>query len=196
MDMINSAATMPMGDKISLGGSILQGVGSMTAGWGARREGKAAKAAAEFQATQLRQGAGQAIAASQRASEEERRKARLFASRALAVAAASGGGASDPTVVDIIADLKGEGAYRAMLALYGGEERARTMELAADAKVYEGELAQRAGRDKQFAYSLAGMGSLAKGAGSLFAKYAGKTPAAGGLTPEQQDASYMYGDDV
>ena len=59
-------------------------------------------------------------------------------SAALASAAAGGGGASDPTVVNIIARTAGEGAYRRAVALYQGDDRARLMNMQADAKQYEG----------------------------------------------------------
>jgi hypothetical protein len=66
----------------------------------------------------------------------------MIASTALAHAAASGGGASDPTVVNLIARNAGESAYRQAVALYGGDEAARTMQLQADAREYEGKQAQ------------------------------------------------------
>lgn len=161
------------------GATILQGVGGLMAGFGARSAGKAEQAAAQFQAAQLQQNAVQAVAASQRAAAEERRKAQLVASRALAVAAASGGSASDVSVQNIIADLDSEGAYRAMVALYEGEEKARQLGMAAQGKLYEGELVAKAGRQKQAAYTIAGIGSMATGAGSLFMKYGRGGPSGG-----------------
>lgn len=96
------------------------------------------KQAADFQAEQLRQNAGQAQAGAQRSAADEERKAKLVTSAALASAAASGGGASDPTVTNIIARTASEGAYRRAVALYQGDDRARAMNLQADAKKYEG----------------------------------------------------------
>ena len=53
--------------------------------------------------------------------------------RALAVAAASGGGADDPTVVNAIAGIDGEGEYRALTRLYEGDQEALSKEAQADA---------------------------------------------------------------
>lgn len=100
--------------------------------------GQQAQQAAEFQAEQLRQNAGQAQAASQRQAFDVDRQSQYIASTALAHAAASGGGASDPTVVGLIARNAGEFAYRKAVALYQGNDRARLDNLQADAKEYEG----------------------------------------------------------
>lgn len=105
-----------------------------------------------------------AVAASQRQALEERRQADLVASRALAVAAASGAGVSDPTVVDIISRTKGEGHYRAAVALYEGEERSRSMRVAAAGG---GDFSSVAAAG----YKAAALGGLARRTLSLFAKY-------------------------
>jgi hypothetical protein len=119
-------------------GSVLEMEGHRAAGDAARVTGQRRNVAAQFEAQQLEQQAGQTLAAQQRVAIEERRKAELLASRALAVAGASGGGASDPTVVRLIAGIKGEGSYRASVALYRGEDQARRLRMGAKAKRYEG----------------------------------------------------------
>jgi len=100
--------------------------------------GAQAKASADFQAAQLQQNAGQAQASAQRSAYDAGRQTDYANSRALAVAASSGGGASDPTVVNLMARNAGEGAYRQAVALYGGDEKARLMNMQADAKEFEG----------------------------------------------------------
>lgn len=152
-------------------GTIFNVIGNLGAGRVARQQGEAAQAAANFEAAQLDQAAGQQVAAAQRTALEQRRRAALIVSRGLAVAAASGAGASDPTVANLLADVEGEGAYRAGVALYEGEERARQLTLGADAKRFEGEIMRQGGRDKQRAYTIAGIGRGVAGAGSLYAKY-------------------------
>lgn len=97
------------------------------------------KRAAEFAAAQLRSNAGQAQAASQRQAYEVDKATQLATSRALAVAAASGGGASDPTVVGMMANLAAEGSYQKEIALYSGDEQARSMRAKADTVEYEGD---------------------------------------------------------
>lgn len=152
-------------------GTVLQIGGALQQGEAAAAAGAAQQQAAEYEARQMEVGAGQAIAASQRAAQEQRRQAKLVASRALALAAASGAGAADPTVVDIIGDITGEGAYRAAVALYEGEEQARTMRAQAKATRYGGAVAEAGGRTQRQAAQIGAFGSLLAGAGSLYEKY-------------------------
>ena len=152
-------------------GSILSFIGNMKAGSAAKTAGQRSKAAADYQAVQLDQNAGQAIAASQRAAMDERRRTALLISRGIAVAAASGGGVTDPTVGKLLEDIAGEGAYRASVDLYQGEERARSMRMAADAKRFEGDVAAEGGADRESAYTMAGLGGLASSGASLYGKY-------------------------
>jgi len=142
-------------------------------------EGQQARAAADYRAAQMRINAGQAQAASQREALSADEQAKRIASRALAVAAASGGGASDPTVVHLIAGIAAEGSYRQALALYQGDERARAMNMQADATQYEGELAENAGMRNAIG-GLVGAGAaatrgIARGQ-SLYEKYGGGGP--------------------
>lgn len=152
-------------------GSILSFIGNMKAGSAANTAGQRAKQAADYQALQMDQNAGQAIAASQRQAMEERRRSALLVSRGIAVAAASGGGVSDPTVTRLLDDIAGEGAYRASVDLYQGEERARALRMGAEAKRFEGDVAAEGGRSKENAYSLAAAGGLASAGASLYGKY-------------------------
>jgi len=146
--------------------TVLQAAGSIKAG-------KAADRLAEFKAQQLEQKAGQERAVSQRKAASARRSARYAESRALALAAASGGGASDPTVVNIMAGIAGEGEMAAQAALYEGEERARGSEMAATASRYEGAQAKRAGYIKAGTTVMSGIASAGMmGSESLTAKYA------------------------
>ena len=109
-----------------------------------RKAGKAQGKLSQFEAQQLEQKAGQQRAVSQRKADTERRRARYAESRALALAAASGGGASDPSVVNIMAGIAGEGEMAANVALYEGEERARGSEMSATAKRFSGAQAKKA----------------------------------------------------
>lgn len=186
---------------MNIGSSILGSMGSDQSADGARQAADAAivagqrqRVAAEFKAQQLRSQALQTAAASQRAGDTEERQARLLQSRALAVAAASGGGASDPTVMNIIAGIAGEGSYRRAIRLYEGEDRARTLRMQASAADYEGALAEEAGQNQALGYEtqaesyeiqgtsalLKGAGSIFKDGNSLFSKYGGSGP--GGMS--------------
>lgn len=142
---------------IAAGASLLSAKGSMDAS-------QAEAANADYIAAQEEQSAGQQRAAAQRVASEERRQARKVASRALAVAGASGADASDPTVMNTIADIAGEGEYRALTALYRGEDRARTLETDASLKRMTGSSVAKAGRYE------AGS-SLLQGGSTLLARY-------------------------
>ena len=148
------AQAIPIG--LAVAGSLLGAGGTII---GANSEAKELG----YQASQLDRRAGLERATAQRRAIEERRQARLAESRALAIAAA-GGGASDPTVVNTIADIEGEGAYRALTALYEGDESALGMEAEADARRRGAKATKRAG------YIKAGSTILGAGA-SLYSRY-------------------------
>lgn len=141
------------GAALSAGGTIV----------GANNEAKELRS----EANQLDANAGQERAVSQRRAIEEKRQSRLAASRALAVAAASGGGASDPTVVNAIANLEGEGEYRALSSLYEGNVAGDDLERQAAARRREAKNTKKA--------SLFKAGSTILGAGSsMFDRYGGR----------------------
>jgi hypothetical protein len=121
----------------------VQAAGALTKGLSYYQYGTLQSQAAQFQSGQLRQQAGQVQAASQRTAWDADQSAKYIASDALAKAAASGGGASDPTVMSTIARIKAEGSYRQQLALYGGNQGARALNLQADAKDFEGTIQQQ-----------------------------------------------------
>ena len=129
-------------------GTLMQMGGGMASASAARTAGINQRIAADYKARQLEQNATQQIAASQRRAGEERRRAQLVASRALAVAGASGAGVSDPSVANLLADLEGEGAYRAGVAMYDAEEQARQMRMGAATSRYEGAIAEAGGRSR------------------------------------------------
>lgn len=141
--------------------------------------GLQANRAAEFEAAQMREAGGQAVAASQRSAFEVQRQTDLVTSRALAVAAASGGGASDPTVVSIIARDAAQGAYQKAVALYQGQDRARYLDLEAAGREYSGRAELRNSLMVGGAQAAGGVASIlrsqARGA-SLYDRFAGNGP--------------------
>lgn len=149
------AQMIPLG--LTLAGAALSGGGHIL---GSNSEAKELRS----QATQLEANAGLERASSQRAASDERRQARLAASRGLAVAAASGGGVDDPTVVNTLARLEGEGEYRALTALYNGEETARGMEQQAAANRRGAKATKKAGY-------LNAAGSILSAGSSLYSRY-------------------------
>jgi hypothetical protein len=153
-------------------GQNLTNAGTLIGAGGQIYAGLAADQAGASEAKQLRYAAGAARASSQRAAVEERRQARLLQSRGLAVAAASGGGASDVTVVNTLADVAKEGEYRALSALYEGNERAVGYENA-------GKVAKAEGRASSLVGFMGGASSLLTGAAEngWFEKYGPKKSA-------------------
>lgn len=152
-------------------GTLMQTGGQLDQAEAAKWSGQQAQVAKNFEAQQMVQNAGQTRAAAQRGAMEEERRARLIASRALAVGGASGAGLSDPTFAGIMADLAGEGAYRAAVKTYEGEDRARKLEMGAEVARLEGEVARQGGEYRAKGLRYGALGTLASGASSLYAKY-------------------------
>lgn len=107
--------------------------------FGQQQQGKEDDRNAQMEAAQYERRAGSTRASAQRQAMEERRQTRLQQSRLQAVA-----GTSDPTVVNIAKDIAGEGEYRALSALYEGEESAIGDEFAAATRRLQGKQARKA----------------------------------------------------
>jgi len=153
---------------MKIGGTLLGSAGMLNQGRAAAQAGIAVQRAREAEAAQLRTKAGQTRAGSQRDMLEARRGEKLIQSRLQAVAAASGAGASDPTVEKLAGDIAAEGEYRALLALFGGEEMARALEHGADVRKYEGQISARAGKQRQRAAKLSAYANLLSGFSDVF----------------------------
>lgn len=151
--LLTGLAKLGMGGALAAGGTILSTVGAI-------QQGKAANAAAQYNAAQL-EAAGKAESASaQRKAEEQTRQKELVLSRARAVAAASGGGQD----VALMGSIEEEGTLRSLTALWEGDEAAKGRKAQADVARFEGSQAKRAGAIK-------GLSILGEGAGSLYDKY-------------------------
>lgn len=131
-----------------------------------RKAGVDRKNAADFEAAQLEQQAGQTRASAQRQAIEQRRQSAIASSRALAVAGASGAGALDPTVVDLMAGIESAGDYSARVALFEGNEVAIGRETAASSRRYGGDQALQAGKTNAQA-------TVVSGVTSMYSKYGG-----------------------
>ena len=117
-------------------------VGTVLRVMGAVGAGQAKGAAADFQAAQLEQQAGQSRASAQSAAIEQRRQGRLKLS---ALQARAGGGAMDESLVSLAGDIAGDADYRARVALFDGESKAGQSELSAAVKRFEGGQSRIAG---------------------------------------------------
>lgn len=201
---------MAISDAIStaldFGSAIERGVGSSLTVKGANQladaalvKGQRTKAAAEFEAGQLETNAGQAIAASQRVAAGQTLQAQYLASKAIAAAAASGGMATDPTVLNVVSKIAGEGALHATTALYNGEEQARqaraqayATRFAGDTAVIDSKTAADAYHTKAEAAKAAGVSTAIGDAATLFSKYGKGLFGSGsgdGWTPSGGDAA-------
>jgi len=119
------------------------------------------------QADQLEQQALLDRASSQRKAIEERRQADIMVSRGRAVAAAGGGGVDDPSVVNALAAIQGEGEYRALTALYEGETSATSKEQQAVAN-------RAAARQAKTVGGIMAGGSILSGGATLLDRYGKK----------------------
>jgi hypothetical protein len=183
-----------MGDQaggVGIGGLALQLAGVANAERSSRQAAATRMDAAKFEADQALQEAGQSVAVAQRGAFAIDRQTQLLQSRALALAAASGGGASDPTVMNIIGNLGGEGSYRKAQALYEGEAQARALRLKATSDIVSGEIGAQASLAEGRSTMITGSASAFKSASSLYAKYGYKSPPTGGA-----DLSYIERDDA
>lgn len=162
-------------------GTGIQAAGGISSVRGTLATGEMAQQAGEFTAEQLRVQEGQAQASSQRTAYFAARDAKYVESAALASAAASGGGASDPTVINTIAQIAAEGAYRQQTALYEGTEKARTLEMQAQASQYEGAVKNQAAKGTAYGQMLGVGANLLKGYAkdsSLFQRFGAGGPGA------------------
>lgn len=185
------AKTLGILGWLQAAGGFLQAWSLLEGGRAARIAGQRARAAAEFEAQYAEEQAGTALAIAQRRAAEERRAAALIASRSLAIAAASGAGVSDPTVVNLLAQTRGEGVYRANVALYEGEARARELKLEAGMRRLYGAEAEAEGARRKAGAALGAIGVLSRSYLSLYEKYGMKGPEKA-REPERSPQPYDY----
>ena len=133
---------------------------------GQQKAKKAAKADAAFLAQQQAEAAVRSRAIGQRQASQERKQARLVSS---AIQARAMGGGLDPTVVDIEREVAGEGEYRALAALYEGEQGALGLESQANAGL-------RSSRARTRAMNWQTAGTVLDGAGRMYGRYADSPP--------------------
>lgn len=159
---------------VSASGKVSAGNAVSTAGIDTAQNQRAVM---QYEADQARVNAGQVQAAAQRTAMEQRRQGAIVQSRALALAAAGGGSTSDPGIVNLIAGNAGEIAYRSAVALYEGEDKARTMEAFAKGKEYSGAMAVKSAYqtadNTRSASRVGAFGDLVKGGASLFSAFGG-----------------------
>jgi hypothetical protein len=158
LQIISSPQEMnTIGTSLDAGG---QGLGAFSR----FRFGAEQREAMDFEAAQYRQQANVAQASAQRSAWSVDMATKYQISNAVAAAAAGGGGASDPTVVNIVSQMAGIGAYQRATALFEGEDKARLLENQATAKTYEGKILQQQSNLTGVSQSITGLGSIVRGA--------------------------------
>ena len=155
----------------TVGGSIMNFMGLKEQGAGVMEASQRKQVAANLQAEQLDINAGQAQSAAQRDARNVKLQTQLVMSRQMALAAASGAGMGT-TVPNLIARTAGEGQYQSAIALYAGDEKARSLHAQAASLRMQGAMGVEDARSTKSAYNTAAGATLLKGAGSLFNNYA------------------------
>lgn len=154
-------------------GAAVSAAGTIAGGRAAQQSALAQQQALEFRAQQEEAAAQEARATAGRTAQDKRREATLLQSKLQARAAASGGGADDPTVVNLAEDIAGSGEYGALMEMYKGESRARSLEDQAAGNRFSGGVALADGNTKRKLANLSAFGTIIGGANSM-AKTAGK----------------------
>ena len=148
-------------------GAVVGVVGSLLSANASKQAGKQQKQLDYVQAQQV-----EAVASHQ--AENERRRTKLVVSRAQALAAAGGGSATDASVLNVISDIEGEGAYRASMALYEGENQASAIRAG-------GDMANEAAKQRATGYYAQAADYVGKGFTSYYGKFGSKPSAGTGL---------------
>lgn len=160
-----------VGQSADLLGTVLGTYGQYQAGKYLDAQGRAVEAGNYYVADQLDVNAGQQRASGQRAMLNERRKEKLVQSNLQAAVAKGGGNSQDPSLVKLSEDIAAEGEYRALSALFQGEENARVLENEAKAKRWEGSEYRRMGKIGRNTQNMKAATTLLGGTSSFFSKY-------------------------
>lgn len=135
--------------------------GLATSVYGQQQGKKAGQADAAFLAAQQADAAMKSRAIGQRQAIQERKQAKLVSS---ALQARAMGGGLDPGVVELEKEIAGEGEYRALAALYEGNEGALGLENQANAGL-------RSASARGRAYDIQTAGTILEGASKMYGRY-------------------------
>src|SRR3990167_5020679 len=163
----------------ALGGTALQGAGTILGGIEANRaakyEARQGQILSQWEAKQLEQQARQEEGAAAVAARERRHDAELVQSTQLARAAYSGGGVTNPTILNLMADTAQRGEFLAQTELAQGKmgAAARRHQGAATILVanMEADILRMKGRSAQTGGIISGIGSTVAGIADSYARY-------------------------
>lgn len=147
-------------DPVSIG---LSAASTLFSASGAKKQGKAAQAQAEYDAQQMEQQAQASRAEGTRVAYEDRRQGRIVESNARAAMAAGGGSASDAGSLEMLGKIGAESQYNSLVSLFKGESQAQDYNRQADTRRYEGALAKKNADDKALSTILSGASSIYSG---------------------------------
>lgn len=148
--------------------SGLKAFGQISSGNALVTAAKRRQQAAELEAQQAEINANQALAHSQRQAYFEGLKGEELMS---AIRARAGAGASDPGVLNIIANAMERASYNVQASLYGGKDKARNLRMVAAAKRFDAARGMADAKAGQRASRFAAIGSIAEGVSSLYQRY-------------------------
>lgn len=144
------------------GFEIIAGIGTLLSTAGAVAGAETKSENLKTEAAYRDQQAAETRAAAQRNAMQKREQAKTVLSRQQAIAAASGGGATDPGVVDLMAETASEGDLRARYTQYEGDARAQGMNYQAAINRWSADRAQTEGYLKAGATLLSGFSEMGK----------------------------------
>lgn len=170
-DAISNSSGSSWTQGIQVAGTIMSAQGSLNSADASRASGDAQNVKAQYEAAQMRVNAGQAQAAGHAEMQTQLLQSKLLQSRALAIAGASGAGALDPNVVDVISGISKVGKYNADMTSFNAASRAKAMLDQASATEYSGRQAKAAGDVAAGVGRFAAVGTILKGAKSMYDLY-------------------------
>jgi hypothetical protein len=164
-----SAATA--GTMATIGGTLFSGLSMISQYRDGQALAKSQAAQGAYEQKLANQNAGQIEAQSQREALVAKRQGDLVASSAKAKLAGGGGQSSDPTAVNLVADIEARGYENQLNELYSGTSRANSVRQGGEMAAYQGRV--NAASTKSAAKS-----ALVGSAASLMTKYGGGGPGA------------------
>lgn len=154
-------------------GTIFSGLSLVGDFMSSRSQAKAQEKQGIYENKVAIQNAGQIEAQSQREMLVAKRKGDLVASSAKAQLASGGGASSDPTAVNLVADIEARGAENALNELYSGTSRADAVRQGGQMAAYQGRMDAASTRAAGMSSLIGGASTLIGKSGSLMDKYGG-----------------------
>jgi hypothetical protein len=158
---------LPASLALTAASTAASAASTIAGGRAAQQSALAQQQALEFRARQEEAAAQEARALAGRAGQDKRREVALAQSKLQARAAASGGGADDSTIVNLSEDIASSGEYAALMEMYKGESRARSLEDQATGNRYSGAVAIAEGNTKRKLANLRAIDTIIGGANSM-----------------------------